>query len=276
MYVDFWIVGADKIDGGTMLVSNINRSAVYKVFGIRNSLFHMVDPTYGMRPVLMKLTMIPWYGRLVYDGVVMPSKNGESPDIADDELAKKLRKNVKLAKLEKRVVEKLAELECLDAEGSVPMPSTSGDRIDEGSQLISKTTKEPTPLEKELLEKLAKCQISDDMESAWCMRRMGYTGLENPSHRGMIITGNGAPLVSFTCRALVPEPADIFVALMDGSSAVDGKLPAVVLVDDLKCSKRVEYLLRQHTEVDNALHQIKVYYYPPPTSEETAAALLQK
>jgi hypothetical protein len=105
---------------------------------------------------------------------------------------------------------------------------------------------------------------------------MGYTELENPSHRGMIITGNGIPLASFTCRALVPEPTDIFVALMDGSSAADGKLPTVVLVDELKCSKRVEYLLRQYTETDNALRQIKVHYYPPPTPEETAAAITQK
>jgi hypothetical protein len=119
---DFWIVGADETDEGTFLVSNVNRNAVYKVLGVRNSLFRMIEPTFGHQPILMKLTMIPWYGRLVYDGVVVPAHGKPGPpEIADEELAKTLKKNVMTARKEGRIVEKLVQLQLPGAQASIPI-----------------------------------------------------------------------------------------------------------------------------------------------------------
>jgi signal recognition particle subunit SEC65 len=203
--IDFWIVGADENDGGTFLVSNVNRNTVYKVLGVRNSLFCMVEPTFGQQPIHMKLTMVPWYGRLVYDGVIIPAHGRPGPpEIADDALAKKLKKSVKLARKEGRVVEKLAQLESPDAEASIPKAARN---VEFERQQEEQAQKAPKTLEKKFLGKLQKLQVSDDAQTAWCMRRRGYTEHDNPNHSGVIISvgAGGLPLDDFTCSALAPN-----------------------------------------------------------------------
>ena len=62
----FWIVGMES--DGTFLIPDNNRSMVFKCVGIRNPIWPMVLQNHGGRFPLMTVTMIPWYGRLVYDG----------------------------------------------------------------------------------------------------------------------------------------------------------------------------------------------------------------
>ena len=62
----FWIVGMEG--NGTFLVPDSNRNMVYQCVGVRNAIWPMVEKIHGGRCVLMTITMIPWYGRLVYDG----------------------------------------------------------------------------------------------------------------------------------------------------------------------------------------------------------------
>ena len=70
---DFWVVGHDEEGGtGTYIVPSGNQNMVYKILGIRNAHFQMIQRDFGDTPILMTMTLIPWYGRLLYDGVVTP------------------------------------------------------------------------------------------------------------------------------------------------------------------------------------------------------------
>jgi hypothetical protein len=84
---DFWVVGMD--DDGTLLVPDLNRNMVYKVLGVHNAIYPMLQSRGFGRPVLVRLTIIPFYGRLVYDGVITGTMIQASPALSE-----KLTKNV--------------------------------------------------------------------------------------------------------------------------------------------------------------------------------------
>jgi hypothetical protein len=66
---DFWVVSMD--DDGTLLVPDLKRNMVYKVLGVCNAIYPMLQSRGGFRrPVLVRLTTIPFFGRLVYDCVI--------------------------------------------------------------------------------------------------------------------------------------------------------------------------------------------------------------
>ena len=96
---DFWVVGMD--DEGTYLVPAENIKRVYQVLGVRNAIYPMVIRDFP-RPVLMTLTMIPFYGRLVYDGVIAPAVRVGTPvgmpPMASVAMAEQLHQTVQAAK----------------------------------------------------------------------------------------------------------------------------------------------------------------------------------
>jgi hypothetical protein len=140
--------------------------------------------------------------------------------------------------------------------------------------------KAATTLEKKFLGKLEKLEVSNDKESTWCFRRMGYTENENPSHTGIIIDARGSsPIGPFSCSSLAPTSTDILKALAHSasSSVSEGKMPVNVLIDDLACCERIQYLFREHPIGSGNLEGgIQAAYYPPPTREETAAAMAMR
>jgi hypothetical protein len=302
-------------DGGTYLVShshlnnNNNQQQqsviVYKVFGLRNSLSEALaiqhddeeeqeeeEDIMTRRPVLLNVTLLPWYGRLVYDGIGVPAHGKQGlPEIANEALAQELHRMVSLAKHEKRVVEQiLPQLWRFDAPSNETRDEADSDLQQPQPSYGEKFWQQSSPLhqqpnpsteEMELLYKLEDMPLATIEEGIWCMRRVGYTEEDNPMHEGIIINGaalsGGITIGSFTCADLVPTAEDILKALVNQNREVKGegitKLPAIVLIDDYGCYERVQYLLQEHTPQGFAL---RAMYYPPPTPEETAAALLER
>jgi len=275
---DFWIVGCDDQsgDGGTFLVSNYNRHAVYKVFGLRRSLMELMESSsFDQRPLLVKLTSIPWYGRLVYDGVVLPAHGrSEPPEKADTKLACELRQAVALAREEGRVVERLRQLEYPRATLRASFPTAASIHVQCTNVVKGQTTPRqnptdsPTSEEQVLMRHLTSLPVSADEKSCWCLRRKGYTEFENPEHVGLVISavGGGIPLGPFSCSALVPTATDVFQALVKTVASTDHRannyeLPAVILVDDLGCCERVQRLLAGCNGFT-----LKTKYYQPPLS----------
>ncbi|CAB9508173.1 expressed unknown protein [Seminavis robusta] len=302
IHADFWV---------------LNHHSVYKVFGLRNCLsqalktFDNFNEDSDGDPVLLTVTLLPWYGRLIYDGTCTPAHGHEAPpEVAGEGLAEQLRQNVIIARQEGRVVEHIAQLH-LDAaileqqqqqqqqqreQDELQQQRDDGEEYHEEENCREQTPRHSQPpitrREFDLLQRLEDLPVASADEAIWCMRRVGYTEEDNPTHEGVIINGaalaGGVTIGPFACSALVPSAEDIFQALVcyciddddngssnGGESDVDEQerkaLPAVVLIDDLKCFERVQFLVENYTPDDFTL---KALYYPPPTREETAAALM--
>jgi hypothetical protein len=257
---DFYIVGGES--EGTFLVPTTNLNAVYQCVGTKNPI--PFDGDYP-RPVCMHLTMIPWYGRLVYDGVLTPPAGYARPPMVDPEVAKQLRESVEKAKAEGRVISRLRQLE---VEGG----SRKGlhDRIERNESSVPVEQSKPTPEEDSLVKKIGSFERVDGEPfdekpgTLWVFRRFGYTEVENPNHVGIILAGAQA-IAPFECLALIPTSIDILKALLK-NTCQRGKRPIVVGIDDNTCCDRVKFLLK-------SLGDMEVFYYPPPTPEETMASM---
>lgn len=256
---NFWVMGKDTTDGGTFLIPDENKHTVYKAFGMTSSLYDLLARAFPMgKPVLAKVTMVPWYGRLVFDGVVSPVNPFPSK-----ELVSKLKKALQVAKKEGLVVERLMQLELPEEEGAI----VADEEKDESE-------KEPSKEEAMIIKTLIPIEPYPDyppeMEGnpgVWVFRRMDYTEEKNPDHAGVILAA-GTMVGHFHCSALEPTSTDILKWLVQ-YSLQKGQRPTVVNIDDKDCYKRVKFLLKD-------LQNIRVDYYPPPTDEERAAIAMME
>ena len=271
---DFWIVSMEN--DGTYIVPDLNPRAVYQVLGLTQPLGTMIQRRYQGCIVKMRLTMIPWYGRLVYDGVVSPVDCvGElgGPQIANTRRAQRLREAVRLAKEEGRVVARLAQLEVpggsrVGIDGKDP--SLTATQTSSSSSSPPPQEREATPEEQRLVEAFSVIpHVPPSTGSgSWTFRRFAYTEEENPNHIGMIYQAEPTVAMSgvvgpFTCSALEPSSVDILSSLVKYSRS-GGFRPRHIAIDDQPCSERVKFLLK---DLENAA----VTFYMPPTEEETNA-----
>jgi hypothetical protein len=73
---EFYFVARDYT--GSYIIPKSNRKVVYKVVGLmkdRTASKLPSDPiSFAKTPALMKITVLPWYGRLLYDATALPAK----------------------------------------------------------------------------------------------------------------------------------------------------------------------------------------------------------
>jgi hypothetical protein len=243
---DFWIVGGNS--DGTFLIAQHNHDLVYQCVGLTSALHEMIGRAgFGKDAIpLYTMTLLPAYGRLLYDGVVVATGICAHP-----KLATTLRAKVQLAQDQGRVVQGLRQLEVEG--GSLEGLPTQG-KIDKTAP-----TEQPPPTteEKSWMAKIGKQSKVNQDDEHWVFRRRGYTEQDNPEHEGVILAAGGHRGI-FDCRqGLAPVSTDILSQL--AKSRPYGR----VMIDDYQCFQRVKFLLDGILEVD---------YYHPPTPEETAAA----
>jgi hypothetical protein len=122
IYADFWFVGRDY--QGTFVVPDRNKDVVYKIVGIVNQVAaaHAKQPGDAVSiirvPMRLRITVVPWYGRLLHDTTVAPPQPDsvvyagvQSDNNTDPPLATKLHSVVLQAIQAGRVIESLVELE---------------------------------------------------------------------------------------------------------------------------------------------------------------------
>jgi hypothetical protein len=122
IHADFWFVGRDY--QGTFVVPDRNKDVVYKIVGIVNQVAsaHAKQPGDAVSiirvPVRLRITVVPWYGRLLHDTTVAPPPPDsvvyagvKSDNTTDPPLATKLHSVVLQAIQAGRVIERLIELE---------------------------------------------------------------------------------------------------------------------------------------------------------------------
>ena len=276
---DFWLC-ADVEEGGTYCVLASNPRAVYQVVGMTQPLGRLIQHSYGEGSFVRHLiTMVPWYGRLVFDGLICPvGSDGEQarhPKKASAAKAEKLREAIRLAKEEGRVISRLAQLEVpggsIDGAGPVDY-SPLKPAVDEDDGANEGEQENPTESEQGYVDRLKALSPMppsiagpDGGRGKWTFRRQGYNEEENPEH-SILVLSLGNVLGGFKCEALVPKSEEVLKVLTTFSEKA-GFRPIVVNIDEKKCCERVKFLLK---DVKN----IHIMYYLPPSREEIAAQYL--
>jgi hypothetical protein len=256
----FWMVGESPDDGGCFLIPEGNKNMVYKVLGVRNALYPLVS-RHGTRPMLYAATLIPWFGTLLYDGVLMPAHNRPVPKQASPALAEKLHAAVDAAVNEGRVITRLR-----DTQAVLDTAATQS--------RVEPNRNPPSPEETRCMEELAALpspvEPGNNFEAlkpwAWTFRRAGYTEEENPSHSGLVISAAGSLVGPFECSALAPTSVDILRSAVQYATKFN-RQPKVLSIDERVCCDRVKFLL------GGTDSKIRVEYYRPPSKEESDAAI---
>lgn len=276
---DFWLY-ADVEEGGTYCVLASNPRSVYQFVGMTQPLGRLIQHSYGQGSFVRHLiTMVPWYGRLVFDGLICPvGSDGNQtryPKVASSAKAEKLREAIRLAKEEGRVISRLAQLEVpggsMDGAGPVdysPLESNK-DGDDDGGE---KDQEEPTEKEKEYVKRLKALSPMPSSiagpgggRAKWTFRRQGYNDEENPDH-SILVLSHGSALGGFKCEALEPTSEEVLEVLTMFSEKAKFR-PIVVNIDEKRCYKRVKFLLKD-------VEGLHVLFYLPPSREEQAAQYL--
>jgi len=256
---NFWVVGESPETGGCYLIPEGNKSMVYEVLGIRNALYPLIA-RHNMRPTLFKATLIPWHGRLLYDGVVMPTHNLPVPKQASPALTTKLQESVQAAVEGGRVITRLRDTQAVVDAAATPAhvePDRSHPSREE-ARYMEQLSALPAPVE-------FRTDNFDVVKPwAWTFRRGGYTEEENPSHTGLVIAAAGNLVGPFDCSALAPTSVDILRNTVRYAIQLD-RQPKVLSIDERVCCDRLKFLLRDT--------EIRVEYYRPPSKEESDAAM---
>jgi hypothetical protein len=270
---DFWVVGGDA--RGTYLIPQKNEDMVYQCVGLTKSLHETIQSKYGSQSMVWKVTLIPFYGRLVYDGVVTLGGGTSSSQglamVANESKTKRLKATVEEAKRNHRVVRRLLQLEVEGGSGE-GLPRYG--KIDKS--MVPAEQPPPTPLEMKLLRayiSIPNIVPVEDPCGVWVFRRKGYTEHENPDHIGLIL-GGGKAMGFFHCSdGLLPTSVDILSGVLEAAMAA-GSRPHALMPDDFACYHRLKYLFSRFVSPERKNCLTRIDYYHPPTPEETAAAMM--
>ena len=228
---------------------------VYLALGMSDSIGDLVTRTPGQRPALMSTTLLPWAGRLVYDGIVKVPSTGRPP-ATDKRLIKRLEATYRAAVLSGEITVSVSKAEMAAADPGGP------EEEDEGLE------EDDEELTAELLRVQALMAAADvDPDNSIVYRRFGYTPAENPNHMcgALVCTNAGGTIFPpgippmFQMRAFNPTVEELLDHL-EGFPRAGLKIPANVATDHHPILRRLKQVL--------AGSGIDVCYYPPPSEQE--------
>ena len=225
---EFWV--CEQREDGAVLVSSSQKGLVCLALGIADKITKFFPGVSYAKPVMAKITLLPYKRRLVYDGLLMAAAN-DAPPPAD------LRRRVEEAEATGALVR------------SLPYPPEESDeerrRVQSGDAPGWGRPQKPaaTPPadlsrpHRELVARLAALPACPSPASpdapqpgVWVMRRAGYTEADNPAHAGVVLFAAGGVLGPFASAALEPTTDELLDALV-GLAARAGRRPLCVMTD---------------------------------------------
>jgi len=219
------------------------------------------------------LTIVPWYGRLIHDPMVMPMQKTQNPaelDTASTNLAKKLRHNVDLALFERRVITRFAQLEVPDGsrDGLTPNRRTTFNNEMKGPDF---SNMEPISAEEtRLVEQIA--QIPAFPVGAGAQNPLTHWNIlmaENNTQGGVILAANNTKLAQFVFAAHGAPTAVEVVTAMHAMATKLGRRPATVGVERAPLVLRMQFLFMHRP--DPILGVALVKKNPPPDAAPVSA-----
>jgi hypothetical protein len=272
---------------GCILVSE-DGQRVYLVQGIAQSLHEPIQARSRL-PIMIRTTLLPFEGYLVYDGLmtVQPAEitptrvrklwkaywsavengtliAGSGPNCHTGPLKSNGKKNKK-----KKNKKNKKKASAAGAKGDDDEDDGDDDEDDDDVQ-PAKPPVDPRVLPKKDYSKLvARLAAAPhfaklDPNGLWVFRRFDYTLASNPDFAYGILSGGGMPMHMGQYSSLVPTCDDIMKALEDVIFRRRGnnKVPSTVSIDAIEVIEPMRELLK--------LAGIDVLYYAPPSKEEEA------
>ena len=306
VYGYFYFVAEDE-EGAAFLVSE-DRSKVYRVFGIAVSLGVLLRRGGGALPVRLRLTLLPFMGKIVYDGSLAVSAIPGGPEVVTH-----ARQVMDAAVAAGTVMEALPvppetplEGKAVVIAGLTGRPELNGTRavatkfdhatgryavrLPSGAHVALKPTNlsaAPAPageakgeplsaFQRGVQEQLAALPYAPgDLGALWVFRRHGYTEEHNPEHLLTIMSGGMMPVMacpdSMAMRTehLTPTVDEILRGLQFGATHA-GPMPGVGRSKPRNMGVDEKSILDRLEEVLGPAG-IQVGYYPPPSPEELSA-----
>ena len=233
---------------GTILVTE-NRKHVYLVLGLANSLYEAM----GARPgrfigINVMLTLLPWEGKIIYDGL-MAATNGSFSAQAKKDLFKVYARAVERGEL-------IATLK--------QIPDTTTGKSSQKTKNL--TSEQLLQFKLQMKREIDEVKFSVPMPKPfdmWVFRRHGYTLEENPERLVTVLAGSRPLLLGEQLSELLPtaeEILSILVKAMQQGVGRSSQRPTYILVDYDVIIPTLRHLLEDTG--------VKVEYYPPPTKEE--------
>lgn len=269
---DFYIVG--MCPKGTLLVPANNTRQVYCVLGFVTPLAAQMVNKFP-RPPKMNLTLLPWFGRLVHDPVIRTTTNSNQVELASPELAMKLVEATKLAEEERRIIDRLTQLEVPDgSKEGLPFimptfPVQGGPPGSPGGGMPGL----PPGMKMEPATEEERCLVENltDFEpfptgpngqpsgpiANWNFIRAGGTDAENPQHRAVVLTGDGKQLAQFQTAKIVPNAVEILKTMLTCCTKVK-KRPNIMGIDHPLTCARLGFLMQGIQGTKPALINVKI------------------
>ena len=262
----FWIVGMSP--EGTLVIPVSNPRQVYNVLGYKAPLGAQGK---FPRPPKFYLTLLPWYGRLIHDPMLMTTTGTNQVELASPQLAMELINSCKLAKEEGRVVDRLAQLE---VEGGskvgLPFQPFVPDQVKDFMAIEkAKATAPATDKERDLVDNLADFESmpEGDKASTWTVMRLQVTEELNPNHTVVIFNNSGKKLHEFKSKDLIPTSEEVLKAILTvcSSGETNHKRPRLIGVDVPPLAMRLKFLFNGVKDINAVI--IQVNREKPKTSD---------
>ena len=254
----------DTVNGAVMV--DEKDGAVYEVFGIKETVCEPIIRGGGYLPQAVTTTLLPWRGRIVYDGVMKGDVGGHiTPAVA--------------AMLEARV---RRARECGAVVRNISHHGPLSDDYDWSKSIKAEMARAATTsADDEGVVNLAKKLLAFPVASGaagemWIMRRFGYTKQDNP--RNMLICMAGpiaAPNGPAFTKDLDLTPEEILRYALQCAKGLGGR-PKMMGIDHQITHVRVAAALKKAGGGDgdpSKPNAIICGYYPPPSQEETELSI---
>jgi hypothetical protein len=307
----FFYAGDDET--GAALMADESLEEVYRVVGLSTSIGDMLRSQgqgFAEAGSMLRLTLLPWMGRIVYDGTLM---GGPSLGSTDPSLVVRLGELATSARAGGDVIAELPAVadapflgKRVAVRGLIARPELNGRvgfagsfddvggryavsledgggsfKIRPDNLAVAPSPRAGTdgagaaaapPSERDV--KLQRRILSlPRREDFWVCRRMGYTEAENPMHMGVIMSGkSGMTLGTLQSRDLAPTPAEYLSSL---EAALFGGKSSSTRGGGVGFRPSF-FAVDEQSAVDGlkavlSPAGIQVGYYPPPSNEELAA-----
>mmetsp|Transcript_16947 Transcript_16947/g.47309 ORF Transcript_16947/g.47309 Transcript_16947/m.47309 type:complete len:446 (-) Transcript_16947:307-1644(-) len=225
-------------EGMLLLREGDEKPTVYVALGIAENMLEVIKRAQRDLPVNLETTLLPFLGRLIYDGLQTSNMCSSTPALAELEAL------VEEAQANGNVVDCLSLTDC-----PPPMPATESSRPLQLSQAAENA-----------LQQIADARTDVSQAPMWVCRRFGYTESENPNHMAMFMAGPMlVPCDPIISNKLEYTGEELLLGLAKAVAAM-GCSPQMLAVD---CLTALE-------EVKDDLMEAGVHadYYPPPSEEE--------
>lgn len=249
----------EDTEDGAVLVDEKD-GAVYEVFGIKETVCEPIVRGGGYLPQAVTTTLLPWRGRIVYDGVMKGNVGGHiTPAVA--------------AMLEERV---RRARECGAVVKNISHYGPLSDAYDASKSIRAEVARAATDQNDAEVVRLAKKFIAFPVAPGvagemWIKRRFGYTKQNNPRNMLMCMAGPmAAPNGPAFTKDLDPTPEELLRYALQCAQGLGGR-PKMLGVDHQIAQVRVAAALTKAGGGDGDLgknNKIICGYYPPPSQEE--------